>query len=175
MTIRITPEQIAEVETDLVADHERDIAALAEQLDRRGVVADDVVAEIARFSVAAPSWALGTGGTRFGRFPRGGEPRSTEEKIDDIAALNSLTGANRTVSLHVPWDDPRDPAALRAYAADAGIGFDAMNSNTFQDNASTTAGGEISYKFGSLAHSDPDVRKRALEHNRAVIELGVEL
>src|SRR5436190_16213724 len=175
MAVRITPEQIVDVEADLLADHERDLAALAEQLDRRGVVIDDIVEQIARFSVAAPSWALGTGGTRFGRFPRGGEPRSTEEKLDDIAALNAVTGANRTVSLHVPWDDPRDPAALRSYAADVGLGFDAMNSNTFQDNASTTAGDEISYKFGSLAHTDPDVRKQALEHNRAVIELGVQL
>jgi L-rhamnose isomerase/sugar isomerase len=49
-----------------------------------------------------------------------------------------------------------------------------MNSNTFQDNPTTTGAG-VSYKFGSLAHSDPDVRKRALEHNRAVIDLGVEL
>ena len=78
-----------------------------------------MIAEVARFSVAAPSWAVGTGGTRFGRFPRGGEPRTTEEKIDDVAALNALTGANRTVSLHVPWDDPDDPAALRAHADDA--------------------------------------------------------
>ena len=59
--------------------------------------------------MAAPSWAVGTGGTRFGRFPIGGEPRTTYEKIDDVAALNALTGANRTISLHVPWDDPDDP------------------------------------------------------------------
>ena len=61
-----------------------------------------------RFCVAAPSWALGTGGTRFGRFPGAGEPRTIEEKLDDVAALNGLTGANRTVSLHVPWDEPDD-------------------------------------------------------------------
>ena len=82
----------------------------------RGIDADAVIDEVARFSVAAPSWAVGTGGTRFGRFPIGGEPRTTEEKIDDIAALNALTGANRTVSLHVPWDDPairRTPGARR--------------------------------------------------------------
>ena len=42
-------------------------------------------------------------------------------------------------------------------------------------NASTTAGGEISYKFGSLAHSSPDARKRAVEHNVYCIELGEQL
>ncbi len=142
---------------------------------RVGTETDPVIDEIARLSVAAPSWAVGTGGTRFGRFPIGGEPRTTEEKIDDIAALNALTGANRTVSLHVPWDDPADPVALRAHADAAGISFDAMNSNTFQDNPSTTGDGAVSYKFGSLANADPEVRKRALEHNRAVIELGLQL
>ncbi len=175
MTVRITVEQIREIETDQVADHERDLAAATERLQRAGVDVDALIAEVARFSVAAPSWAVGTGGTRFGRFPQGGEPRSTEEKIDDVAALDAVTGANRSVSLHVPWDNPADPAALKARADQAGISFDVMNSNTFQDHPSTTGDGEISYKFGSLAHSSPDVRKRALEHNRAVIDLGVQL
>jgi L-rhamnose isomerase/sugar isomerase len=125
-----------------------------------------VIDEVARFSVAAPSWAVGTGGTRFGRFPTGGEPRNVFEKIDDVAMLNSLTGANRTISLHIPWDDPGDTSGLKEYAADRSVGFDAMNSNTFQDAA---------YKFGSLAASDPDVRKKAIEHNIAVIDLGVAL
>lgn len=175
MTRRITPEDISSIEARLVANHERALDAARALLDARSVDADAVIDSIARFSVAAPSWAVGTGGTRFGRFPGAGEPRTTEEKIDDVAALDAVTGANRTVSLHVPWDDPDDPVALREHAADAGIGFDAMNSNTFQDNPSTTGSGEISYKFGSFAHPDPDVRKRALEHNRQVIELGVAL
>jgi L-rhamnose isomerase/sugar isomerase len=175
MTMRITADQIADIEADLVADHERDLGAVRERLERAGIDVDAVISEVARFSVAAPSWAVGTGGTRFGRFPRGGEPRTTVEKLDDVAALNAVTGANRTISLHVPWDNPADPLALKAHADDAGIAFDAMNSNTFQDNPSTTGDGEISYKFGSLAHSNADVRKRALEHNRAVIDLGVQL
>jgi L-rhamnose isomerase/sugar isomerase len=138
MTLRITTDQIVDVERDLVTEHERDLAMLRERCGDRGIDVESVIAEVARFSVAAPSWAMGTGGTRFGRFPTGGEPRTTEEKVDDVAALNALTGANRTISLHVPWDDPRDPAALRARALEAGITFDAMNSNTFQDNPSTT-------------------------------------
>ena len=137
--------------------------------------ADTIVDEVARFTVAAPSWAMGTGSTRFGRFPGGGEPRTITEKLDDIAALNACTGANRSVSLHVPWDDPPDPIGLRDYAASLGIGFDAMNSNTFQDNPSTTRHGAVSYKFGSLCHTDPAVRDAAMEHNRAVIDLGVQL
>jgi L-rhamnose isomerase / sugar isomerase len=175
VTIRITHEQVATIEEPLLAEHERALHATRELLAARSLDAERVIESVAAFSVAAPSWAVGTGGTRFGRFPGGGEPRTTEEKIDDVAALAAVTGANRTVSLHVPWDDPADPVALREYAAAAGIGFDAMNSNTFQDNPSTTGDGEISYKFGSFAHPDPDVRKRALEHNRQVVELGTAL
>jgi L-rhamnose isomerase/sugar isomerase len=156
--------------------HDADLAHALDVVSRTGVDGEAVVAEVAQFSAAAPSWAVGTGGTRFGRFPIGGEPRDTYEKIDDVAAVNAITGANRTVSLHVPWDDPGDDAAsLRRHAEERGIGFDAMNSNTFQDNPSTTRDGSISYKFGSLANVDKAVREAAIEHNLYVIDLGVEL
>jgi L-rhamnose isomerase / sugar isomerase len=159
-----------------LAWHESDLTHALDVVGRSGVDAEAVVGEVARFSAAAPSWAVGTGGTRFGRFPGGGEPRDTYEKIDDIAAVNALTGANRTVSLHVPWDDPGDEApALRRHAAERRIGFDAMNSNTFQDNPSTTRDGAVSYKFGSLANVDEGTRQAAIEHNHYVIDLGLAL
>ncbi len=175
MPVRIETDLIKEIEQEAAQDHDADLSRARSLLERWGIDTDAVVSEVARCSIGVPSWALGTGGTRFGRFPVGGEPRTTEEKIDDVAALNVLTGANRTISLHVPWDEPDDPAALREYAASLRIGFDAMNSNTFQDNPSTTNDGEISYKFGSLAHADASVRKLAVEHSRAVIDLGVAL
>jgi L-rhamnose isomerase/sugar isomerase len=158
--------------------HEPDLAHALDVVARAGIDGEAVVAEVARFSVAAPSWAVGTGGTRFGRFPGGGEPRTTEEKVDDVAALNALTGANRSISLHVPWDDPGDEQgaqALKTYAADQGIAFDAMNSNTFQDNPSTTGDGAVSYKFGSLANVDEGARRAAIDHNRYVVDLGKAL
>ena len=161
-----------------LAWHESDLAHALDVVGRAGVDGEAVVAEVARFSAAAPSWAVGTGGTRFGRFPGGGEPRDTFEKIDDVAALNALTGANRTVSLHVPWDDPglgEGAAELRRHAAERDVGFDAMNSNTFQDNPSTTRDGAVSYKFGSLANTDEAVRQAAIDHNHYVVDLGVEL
>jgi L-rhamnose isomerase/sugar isomerase len=161
-----------------LAWHESDLAHTLDVVARAGVDGEAVVAEVARFSAAAPSWAVGTGGTRFGRFPGGGEPRDTIEKIDDVAALNALTGANRSVSLHVPWDDPGPgpgATALRRHADERGIAFDAMNSNTFQDNPSTTRDGAVSYKFGSLANVDEGARRAAIEHNHYVIDLGVEL
>jgi L-rhamnose isomerase/sugar isomerase len=172
----IDQDRIAELNEPLLPDHDRDLAQLAARIGRGGRTDPEAVTRtLAGFSVAAPSWALGTGGTRFGRFPIGGEPRTTVEKIDDVAALRALVGAIRSISLHVPWDDPADPEGLRAYAAGQGIGFDAMNSNTFQDNPSTTDGGRVSYKFGSLANADPAARRAAIEHNLRVIDLGARL
>jgi L-rhamnose isomerase/sugar isomerase len=112
MTVTIDIEQVRAAEAGVRAAHDRDLAHAHELIgDRTHAVVD----EIARLSVGVPSWALGTGGTRFGRFPGGGEPRTVDEKLDDVAALNVLTGANRTISLHVPWDQPSDPPALKAW------------------------------------------------------------
>ena len=155
----IDAQRIATENERHLARHELRLAHALETLDGDGVDAEAVITGVAAFSVAAPSWALGTGGTRFGRFPGGGEPRTIEEKVDDVAALTALTGANRTISIHVPWDELHDPAAVRAYAAERRIGFDVINSNTFQDNPLTTAGGSVSYKFGSLCHAEAAVRR----------------
>ena len=117
-----------------------------------------------------PSWALGAGGTRFGRFSIGGEPRNLEEKLDDIGLLARLTKKTNAVSLHIPWDIPQDVAAIRQKAADLDVTFDAMNSNTFQDY-----GQSLSYKMGSLSNADSAIRNQAVEHNLQVIEIGEKL
>jgi L-rhamnose isomerase/sugar isomerase len=172
---QLVRQQVADHDAASLAVLATDVAHATDVLGRAGIDAESVVRAVQAFSVAAPSWALGTGATRFGRFPGGGEPRTTAEKVDDVAALHALTGANRTISLHVPWDDPKDPTALREYAATRGIAFDAMNSNTFQDNPATTNDGQITYKWGSLSSTDAGARKAAVEHNLACIALGVEL
>ena len=151
--------------------HERAFATLAERLDAGGGSAGGVLEALARFEVAVPSWAFGTGGTRFGRFPGPGEPRSLEEKLEDAAVVQRLTGATPRVSLHIPWDEPEDPVAVRQRAAELGLGFDAMNSNTFQDQP----GQRYSYKLGSFSHPDDGVRRQAVEHHLHVIEVGQAL
>src|SRR5438093_7622599 len=157
--------------TDALRDHERDYATLAEQLDRRGVRVDAAVDAVRRFEVAVPSWGLGTGGTRFGRFPGAGEPRTLEEKLEAAAVVHRLTGATPRVSLHIPWDEPRDVAALREHAASLGLGFDAVNSNTFQDQP----GQSHSYRLGSFSNPDAAVRRQAVEHNLRTMEIGKAL
>src|SRR5436190_4804896 len=108
-------------------EHERDFSELAARLERDGLVTDAVVAAVQRFEVALPSWAFATGGTRFGRFPGPGEPHTLREKMEDAALVHRLTGAAPRISLHIPWDEPKDFDAVRADAERLGLGFDAVN------------------------------------------------
>ena len=130
-----------------------------------------IISKLIDFQIAIPSWALGNGGTRFGRFPGGGEPRNLEEKIEDVGLIHKLNCSGNAISLHIPWDIPKDYQAIRDLANEHGLRFDAMNSNTFQDQK----GQEESYKYGSLQHVDPAVRKQAIDHNIEVIKHGIEL
>ncbi|WP_417719714.1 L-rhamnose catabolism isomerase [Salipiger sp.] len=146
---------------------EADYAALGAHLARRGIDIDAIRARVAAYGVAVPSWGVGTGGTRFARFPGAGEPRGIFDKLDDCGVIHQLTRATPSVSLHIPWD--KAPAAdLRAKAEKVGLTFDAMNSNTFQDQD----GQSLSYKFGSLSHTDAATRQQAIEHNLECIEIG---
>ncbi|MCY1318691.1 L-rhamnose catabolism isomerase [compost metagenome] len=149
----------------------RDYESLGERLDRRGVDIDQIKRKVAAYGVAVPSWGVGTGGTRFARFPGKGEPRNIFDKLEDCAVIQQLTRATPTVSLHIPWDKVSDLSALKQKGTSLGLGFDAMNSNTFSD----APGQEHSYKFGSLSHVDAATRRQAVEHNLECIEIGRQI
>ena len=149
---------------------QEDYEALGAQLSRRGFDIAALKARVAAYGVAVPSWGVGTGGTRFARFPGIGEPRHIFDKLDDCGVIHQLTQATPSVSLHIPWD--KAPAAdLLGKAAEVGLTFDAMNSNTFQDQP----GQAHSYKYGSLSHADAATRAQAVEHNLECIEIGAAL
>jgi L-rhamnose isomerase / sugar isomerase len=151
----------------LLKDHRRKLEFITGQLPDSELL----IRKLIDFQVAIPSWALGTGGTRFARFSGGGEPRSLEEKIEDVGLLHALNGSSGAISLHIPWDIPTQPAAIRDLAAQFGLRFDAMNSNTFQDQP----GQQHSYKFGSLQHVRHEIRRQAVDHNIEVIRHGIAL
>ncbi len=168
-----------EIDDGFIAEHnekakawvEEDYEHLAKALRRRDVDIEELVAKALSFRVAVPSWGVGTGGTRFARFPGSGEPRGIFEKLEDCGTIFKLVRSTPAVSLHIPWDKPDNAGDLLAFAQARGLNFDAMNSNTFQDQA----GQKLSYKFGSLTHPDGAVRSQAVEHNIACIELGQAL
>src|SRR5688500_17011756 len=148
-----------------------DYAALGRHLERRGVDIENVTKRAMDYAVAVPTWGVGTGGTRFARFPGPGEPRNIFDKIDDCGVIHQLTRTTPTVSPHIPWDKVDDLSALRQKAASHELSFDAVNSNTFQDGRSQ----KLSYKFGSLTHADEGTRAQAVEHNLECIEIGRKL
>ncbi len=127
-----------------------------------------VIEKLMAFNVAIPSWALGAGGTRFGRFSIGGEPRNLEDKIEDVGLLHALNQSSGAISLHIPWDIPSDYAAIKNLADSFNLKFDAVNSNTFQDQKNQP----LTYKFGSLQNVNKEIRKQAIEHNIEVIKHG---
>lgn len=165
--MRIDKTSIQEYNEKGLKGHQQRFKFLQDNLDNT----EAIVEKLILFQVAIPSWALGTGGTRFGRFSEGGEPRNLEEKIKDVGLLHALTASANAISLHIPWDIPKDAVAIKQLAASYGLHFDAMNSNTFQDQP----GQAFSYKFGSMQHVTKAVRQQAVEHNREVIQYGKEL
>jgi len=158
---------IADSNNAAAADLAADFEALAGNLSRRGVDIEIALERARAFAIAIPSWGVGTGGTRFARFPGPGEPRHVFDKLDDCALIQQLTRATPSVSLHIPWDD-EDPHELRDRASALGLGFDAMNSNTFQDQPEQAH----SYKFGSLSHTTEETREQAIMHNLHCIDVG---
>ena len=169
--MRIEKSIIATHNEKKIESHREQFSFLGSQLEKKNVNADQVIQNLIDFQITIPSWALGSGATRFGRFPIGGEPSTLEEKINDVGIIHALTKSAGAISLHIPWDIPEDTEALKELAATHNIEFDTVNSNTFQDQENQ----EYSYKFGSLNHMDERIRKQAIAHNLEVIEYGIAL
>ena len=165
--MKIEKQQIQQHNDKLYSSHQRKVKQLVNEFPN----AKRIINKLVDFQIAIPSWALGTGGTRFGRFSGGGEPRSLEEKIEDVGLLHALNKSSGAISLHIPWDIPSSTRKIKTLAAEHGLLFDAVNSNTFQDQS----GQKFSYKFGSLQHVNAKVRKQAIDHNIEVIKYGKAL
>lgn len=169
--MELTNNQIAETNKTKLESHNENFDYLANVLTRNNHDVYQIVEKLKEFQVAIPSWALGAGGTRFGRFSFHGEPSNLEQKIDDIGVVHSLTQTAGAVSLHIPWDIPTDYNAIKEKANKLKIKFDSVNSNTFQDQKDA----EQTYKHGSLSNISQAVREQSIQHNLEVINIGNKL
>ena len=169
--MNIETQQLQDFNSEKLSTHKSQFDFLTQTLSKSNIDVNQVIQKLADFQVAIPSWALGAGGTRFGRFSYGGEPASLEQKIEDIGLIHRLTQTAGAVSLHIPWDVPNDYLAIKELAALNKIKFDAVNSNTFQDQKNQ----KETYKYGSLSSTSAEVREQAIAHNKEVIEIGEKL
>ena len=169
--MKINKEQLQDINGKRISDHNDNFDFLANALSKKGHNIPEIIAKLSQFQVAIPSWALGAGGTRFGRFSFYGEPSNLEQKIEDVGIIHSLTQTAGAVSLHIPWDVPSDYNAIKDVATALDIKFDAVNSNTFQDQKDA----KESYKYGSLSNTSQAVRDQAIQHNLDVINIGDKL
>ena len=172
MSYRIPEALIGEANAKGAAALAEDYAALGRRLQRGGVDIEAVTDKVAGFAVAVPTWGVGTGGTRFARFPGPGEPRGIFDKLEDCAAIHQLTRATPTCSPHFPWDKVDDysraePSGPRRWAS--------ASTPSTPTPSRTRPGQKLSYKFGSLAHTEKAVRDQAVAHNVECIEIGEKL
>jgi L-rhamnose isomerase / sugar isomerase len=122
----------------------------------------DIAPALGAQAIELPSWAFGNSGTRFKVFGSPGIPRDPFEKISDAAQVHKFTGLAPAVALHIPWDAVDSFSDLAKHAEDNGVALGTINSNTFQDD---------DYKLGSVTHSDPKIRQKAIDHHYRCIDV----
>ena len=123
-----------------------------------------IAARLTRLNIELPSWGFADTGTRFGKFLQDAAALTLDDKLDDAAEVHRLTGACPSVAIHVLWDMPAGGALeLAALARARGLRIGSINPTLFQDQC---------YKHGSVANEDQSVRRRAIEHILASVEIG---
>jgi L-rhamnose isomerase/sugar isomerase len=80
-------------------------------------------------------------------------PRTLEEKLDDAAVVQKLTGVCPYVDLHTAWDKSDDWGGVRRYASDLGLRFGAINPHLFEED---------DYLLGSLCNPNERVREKSV-------------
>jgi len=115
--MQIEKHKIEESNQSFLKEHKKKIDFISSEIKD----IDEILKKLIEFQVAIPSWALGTGGTRFGRFSIGGEPRNLEEKIEDIGLLHALNQSSGAISMHIPWDIPSNASDIKSLAAQKGL------------------------------------------------------
>ncbi len=104
--------------------------------------------------IGTPTWGYGDSGTRFHVAHRKSSPRTLEQRLDDAAMVNRLTGVCPSVDLHTAWDASDDWARVRRYAADLGLRIGAVNPHLFNDD---------DYVLGTVCNPVERIREKSVE------------
>lgn len=144
-------------------DYNAEYELLAEKLCRRNIDVDNLLNDCMNLWIETPSWAYADGGTRFKVFHQPGAASTVFDKLEDAAQVHRFTGIAPSVALHIPWDKIDDMRAVGEYAESLGLKVGAINPNVFQDDE---------YKFGSVTHTEPAIREKAVTHMLECIEIA---
>ncbi len=104
--------------------------------------------------IGTPTWGYGDAGTRFHVVHRQSSPRTLEQRLDDAAVVNRLTGVCPAVDLHTAWDASDDWGRVRRYAADLGLEIGAVNPHLFNED---------DYVLGTVCNPLQRVREKSAE------------
>ncbi len=139
---------------------------LVEELKEDGIDLDLVFEEMKKLRFELPSWGFSDAGTRFAVFHEEGSAQNVFQRVEDAGYVNKVTGLCPTVALHIPWDKVDDWKELVEFAEEKGVKIGAINPNLFQDP---------DYKYGSLAHPNPSVRRKAISHVLECVDIAKEV
>jgi len=120
------------------------------------------VQAVKRFEVEIPSWVFGKfGGGRFGGYLPPGCARTIQEKLDDAAFVHKLTGATRSVAMHMLWDFSSDGETGSPETAEK-VAFQCRDRNLSIGSVSPTYFLNGSHR-GSLSATEQKTRMRFIE------------
>ena len=112
-----------------------------------------VKARLKEQAIGTPTWGYADSGTRFHVLRRPTAPRTLEEKLEDAAQVQRVTGVCPYLDLHTAWDHSDDWGKVRRYATELGLRIGAVNPHLFDDD---------DYALGTLCNPDPRVRSKSL-------------
>jgi L-rhamnose isomerase / sugar isomerase len=123
---------------------------------------NETKATLKKLELGTPSWGYADSGTRFHVFRRPYTPRCLEERLEDAAQVQRLTGICPYFDLHTALDRDADWASVRRLAESLGLKIGAVNPHLYADD---------DYVLGSVCNPNETVRRKSLV---ALLE-GVEI
>ena len=116
--------------------------------------------------IGTPTWGYADSGTRFHVLRRPSAPRNLEEKLEDAAVVERVTGVCPYVDLHTAWDHSDDWGGIRRLASDLGLRIGAVNPHLFDHD---------DYALGSLCNPSARVRASSLVKLLEGVEIAKEV
>ena len=125
-----------------------------------------VKASLERQAIGTPTWAYADSGTRFHVLHRPNAPRNVEERLEDAAVVQKVTGVCPYVDLHTAWDRSDDWGKVKRYASDLGLRIGAVNPHLFEED---------DYALGTLCNPSERVREKSLARLLEGVEIAKQV